>query len=1077
MKPDRPKSVLIIGSGPIVIGQGAEFDYSGTQACKVLKSEGIRVILVNSNPATIMTDPEIADATYVEPITAAVLEEVIKKEKPDAILPTMGGQTGLNVAVELAESGFLDKHNVELIGAKLEAIKKAEDRDLFKKAAAAVGLNVPLGDIARSWEDAEKLIEKIGFPAIIRPAFTLGGSGGNTAYNIEEYKTQVEWGLAASPVSELMIEQSIIGWKEYELEVMRDRADNVVIVCSIENFDPMGVHTGDSITVAPQQTLSDVEYQEMRDKSIALIREIGVETGGSNIQFAVNPKNGEMMVIEMNPRVSRSSALASKATGFPIAKIAAQLAIGYTLDEIVNDITGETPACFEPTLDYIVVKIPRWDFEKFPKTDKRLGVQMKAVGEVMAFGRNFREALQKALRSLEIGRSGLEEESLSVLYETSDEEKLSEMRTNLGMVRSRKIFDIRAAFILGMEVDEVNKLTQIDPWFLNQIKMIVKDEKEIALLGSNGGFKDAESIRKAKENGFSDVHIAYMTGTTEEEFRAKRKEMGVKAVFKTVDTCAAEFRSNTPYMYSTYEQEDENQKTGKKNVIILGSGPNRIGQGIEFDYCCVHAVMALREEGYEVSMINCNPETVSTDYDTTDKLFFEPLTFEDVMNVVDSEEPDGIMIQFGGQTPLKLASALQKAGCTILGTSPENIDFAEDREKFGEVLNGLNIKHPDYGVAYSVEEAVEVAERIGFPVLVRPSYVLGGRGMQIAYEVDSMRIFMKRAAEVTPEHPVFIDNFIEGATEFDVDAIYDGEKVLIGGIMQHIEEVGIHSGDSACVLPPYQVSGKELEIIREYTEKIAIALEVRGLLNVQYATRDGVVYVIEANPRGSRTVPFVSKSTGLQLAKIAAKVAVGITLKEQGIEEPPELTHIAIKEPVFPFTKFPGISVFGGPEMRSTGEVMGISHSFGEAFAKAFWAKGHKLPESGGVFISVNDGDKRKAVEIARDFAELGFDLIATDGTAKVLRQNGLNAKSVHKVAENRPNVVDLIVNGEINIIVNTPLGKASRYDERAIGDAAIKYQLPCITTISGAAAAVRGIRALKRGGVLNVKSLQEYHK
>jgi len=1068
---------LIIGSGPIVIGQGAEFDYSGTQACKVLKEEGIRVILVNSNPATIMTDPEIADATYVEPITAAVLEEVIKKEKPDAILPTMGGQTGLNVAVELAESGFLSEHNVELIGAKLEAIKKAEDRDLFKKAAAAVGLNVPLGDIARSWEEAEKLIGKIGFPVIIRPAFTLGGSGGNTAYNLEEYKTQVEWGLSASPISELMIEQSIIGWKEYELEVMRDRADNVVIVCSIENFDPMGVHTGDSITVAPQQTLSDVEYQEMRDKSIALIREIGVETGGSNIQFAINPKNGDMMVIEMNPRVSRSSALASKATGFPIAKIAAQLAVGYTLDEIVNDITGETPASFEPTLDYVVVKVPRWDFEKFPKTDKRLGVQMKAVGEVMAFGRNFREALQKALRSLEIGRSGLEEQSLSALYESSNGEALNEMRTNLGMVRSRKIFDIRAAFILGMDVEEINDLTQIDPWFLNQIKMIVEDEKEIALLGSNGGFKDADAIRRVKENGFSDAHIASLTGTTESEFRAKRKEMGVKAVFKTVDTCAAEFRSNTPYMYSTYEQEDENKKSGKKNVIILGSGPNRIGQGIEFDYCCVHAVMALREEGYEVALINCNPETVSTDYDTTDKLFFEPLTFEEVMNVVDSEDPFGIMIQFGGQTPLKLASALKKAGCTILGTSPESIDFAEDREKFGKVLNDLNIKHPDYGVAFSVDEAVEVAERIGFPVLVRPSYVLGGRGMEIAYEVDSMREFMKRAAEVTPEHPVFIDNFLEAATEFDVDAIYDGEQVLIGGIMQHIEEAGIHSGDSACVLPPYQVGSDELELIKEYTEKIAVALDVRGLLNVQYATKDGVVYVIEANPRGSRTVPFVSKATGLQLAKIAAKVAVGITLKEQGVVEPPELTHISIKEPVFPFTKFPGISVFGGPEMRSTGEVMGISDSFGEAFAKAFWAKGHKLPESGGVFISVNDGDKRKVVEIARDFVELGFELIATEGTSKVLRQNGLNAKSVYKVAENRPNVVDLIVNGEIDLIVNTPLGKASRYDERAIGDAAIRYQLPCITTLSGAAAAVRGIRALKRGDELNVKSLQEYHK
>ena len=1072
----KPESVLIIGSGPIVIGQGAEFDYSGTQACKVLRQEGIRVILVNSNPATIMTDPELADATYIEPITAPILEEVIKKEKPTALLPTMGGQTGLNVAVELAESGFLEEHGVKLIGAQVEAIKKAEDRDLFKKTAAAVGLTVPTGDIATTWDEAEKLIGKIGFPAIIRSAFTLGGAGGSTAYNIEEYKDYVDRGLAASPISEVMIEQSIIGWKEYELEVMRDRADNVVIVCSIENFDPMGVHTGDSITVAPQQTLSDVEYQEMRDKSIALIREIGVETGGSNIQFAVHPGTGEMMVIEMNPRVSRSSALASKATGFPIAKIAAQLAIGYTLDQITNDITGETPASFEPTLDYVVVKVPRWDFEKFPKADKSLGVQMKAVGEVMAFGRNFREALQKALRSLEIGRSGLEEPSIHPLYDDADGKMRRKIKKNLTMVRSQKIFDLRAAFIVNMTIDEIYELTKIDPWFLNQIRLIVEVEKSIAGAKGKNELESEDFIRQIKEHGFSDVHIASLIGTTEQEFREKRKNLGVKPVYKTVDTCAAEFRSNTPYMYSTYELEEELEPSDKKKVIILGSGPNRIGQGVEFDYCCVHAVMALREEGFEVSMINCNPETVSTDYDTTDKLFFEPLTFEDVMNVVDAEKPDGVIIQFGGQTPLKLAKALKEAGCNIYGTTPENIDLAEDREKFGQILNDLNIKHPEYGVAYSVEESVEVAKRIGFPALVRPSYVLGGRGMEIAYDRESIREFMKRAAEVSPEHPVFIDNFLEGATEFDVDAIYDGERVLIGGIMQHIEEAGIHSGDSACVLPPYRVSSSELDTIKEYTEKIAKALDVRGLLNVQYATKEGEVFVIEANPRGSRTVPFVSKATGVPLAKIAAKVAVGITLKDQGIGEPKELKHISIKEPVFPFTKFPGISVYGGPEMRSTGEVMGISFSFGEAFAKSFWAKGHKLPESGGVFLSVNDNDKRKVVEIARDFSEMGFELIATSGTCKLLKENGLNVKSVFKVAEDRPNVVDLVVNGEINLIINTPLGRSSRFDERAIGDSAIRYQIPCITTLSGAEAAVRGIRALKSGGVLKVKSLQEYN-
>ncbi|HXG37130.1 MAG TPA: carbamoyl-phosphate synthase large subunit [Bacteroidota bacterium] len=1090
------ESVLIIGSGPIVIGQACEFDYSGTQACKVLRQEGYRVILINSNPATIMTDPDLADATYVEPITPEFVEKIIDRERPDVILPTMGGQTALNTAVALAENGVLERYGVELIGAKLEAIKKAEDRELFQKAMKNIGLETPRGGFVRSLDEAMKIAEMTGFPAIIRPSFTLGGTGGGIAYNREEFREKVEHGLQSSPIHEVLIEESVIGWKEYELEVMRDLKDNVVIICSIENFDPMGVHTGDSITVAPAQTLTDKEYQAMRDAAKKIIREIGVETGGSNIQFAVNPENGRMLVIEMNPRVSRSSALASKATGFPIAKMAAKLAVGYTLDEIPNDITKETPASFEPTIDYCVVKIPRWDFEKFKGVDETLGVQMKSVGEAMAIGRTFKEALQKALRSLEQGRFGLgaDGKDLFEWRELTPQKKAGlkkKVLDQLKMPKPQNVFYLRYAFQLGIELDEIHRITKIDPWFLYNIQQIVSLEKELSSYrpivdkqAKSGKERvpspvTKEIMLKAKQYGFSDRQLAHIWGTTEKSVRQLRKSLGVIPSFKVVDTCAAEFEAYTPYYYSTYDEENESVRHERKKVVILGGGPNRIGQGIEFDYCCVHGVYALKEEGVETIMINCNPETVSTDYDTTDKLYFEPLTLEDVLNICDHEQPDGVIVSFGGQTPLKLAKGLEEHGVKILGTSPDGIDIAEDRERFGALLKKLKIAHPKYGTAYSINGAVLVAEQIGYPVLVRPSYVLGGRAMEICYNSDAVREYMKKAVDVSPEHPVLIDRFLEDAFEFDADAVSDGKEVFIGGIMEHIEEAGIHSGDSACVIPPYMISKEKLEQIRSYTVKLAKALKVVGLINVQYAMKDGEVYVIEANPRASRTVPFVSKAIGVPLAKVAAKVMVGRTLEELGVKDIDfqALKHISVKEAVFPFSKFPRVPVFLGPEMRSTGEVMGISPTFGGAVAKSQIAAGNTLPTEGTVFISVNDSDKNTiTLNIVRDFVKLGFSIVATEGTQKFLLQNGIAAGHVYKVNEGRPNVVDLIKNGKIQLVINTPLGEESRYDEYAIGWAAIEHKVAFITTLSAAATAVKGIEKQKEES-LQVKSLQEYHK
>lgn len=1068
------KKVLIIGSGPIVIGQASEFDYSGTQACRALKQEGYEVVLINSNPATIMTDPEIADRTYIEPITAYFVEKVIRRERPHALLPTMGGQTALNVAVELAESGVLDKYNVELIGADLEAIRRAEDRELFKKTMEEIGLELPKGGFARSLEEAMKIVEETGYPAIIRPAFTLGGTGGSIAYNHEELQQGVQWGLKNSPIGEVLIEESVIGWKEYELEVMRDKNDNVVIICSIENFDPMGIHTGDSITVAPAQTLTDKEYQRMRDAAIQIIRAIGVETGGSNIQFAVDPNNGRMLVIEMNPRVSRSSALASKATGFPIAKIAAKLAIGLTLEEIPNDITKKTPASFEPTIDYVVVKIPRWDFEKFPKADTRLGTQMKSVGEVMAIGRTFKEALGKALRSLEIGRYGLGADGNDDFSEDPQSKArwMEKVKENLMIPRSDKIFYIRYALKLGFSIEEISKMTRIDPWFLHQIKEMVDLEEEIR--SYKGKEISSELLWRAKSYGFSDRQLAFLLDTSEDQIRRLRQRKGVRAVFKTVDTCAAEFEAETPYFYSAYEQENESIRSSKKKVIILGSGPNRIGQGIEFDYCSVQAVISLKEEGYETIMINCNPETVSTDYDVADKLYFEPLTLEDVLNVVEHEKPEGVIVQFGGQTPLKLAIPLEKAGVKILGTSPESIDLAEDRERFGTLLKELGIRQPESGAAFSLREAKRIARKIGYPVLLRPSYVLGGRAMEIVYDDYSLEEYMRKATTVSPEHPVLIDKFLEDAFEADVEALADGEDVVVCGIMQHIEEAGIHSGDSSCVLPPYMISQQHQEEMKEVTKRLALALKVVGLINLQFAIKDGLLYVLEVNPRASRTVPFTSKATGIPMARIAAKLIVGRTLKELGITQEPRVNHISVKAVVFPFVKFQGVDNYLGPEMKSTGEVMGIGESFGVAFAKSQIATGLGLPTQGNVFISVNDNDKRKVIPIAKKFADLGFNLFATTGTARALQKAGLKVTRVYKVNEGRPNTVDYIINGKIDLIINTPLGKASRYDEYAMSRAAINYSVPCLTTLSASAAAVEGIKAL-RGKDLDIRSLQEY--
>ncbi len=1055
--------ILIIGSGPIVIGQACEFDYSGTQACKALKAEGYEVVLINSNPATIMTDPELADRTYIEPLTTDVVRAVIERERPQALLPTVGGQTALNLAVALAEDGTLARYEVELIGAKLEAIKIAEDRMLFKRAMEEIGLEMPRSGFAKTLDEARELIKAVGYPAIIRPSFTLGGTGGGIAYNSEEYEEIIARALAASPIHETMVEQSIIGWKEYELEVMRDLADNVVIICSIENFDPMGVHTGDSITVAPAQTLTDREYQIMRDASIQIIRKVGVGTGGSNIQFALNPRDGQLMVIEMNPRVSRSSALASKATGFPIAKIAAKLAVGYTLDEIPNDITRKTPASFEPTIDYCVVKIPRWAFEKFPASDPTLGTQMKSVGEAMAIGRTFKEAFQKGLRSLET--RGLPR-ALDDLDET-------ELRRRLITPSSERVYFVMHALRSGFTNEELHELTNIDPWFLDNLRQIVEIEQKLKQERIETISRD--DLRRAKQAGFSDFQIAALVGAEESQVSRARREMRVRPVFKRVDTCGAEFESFTPYLYSTYEDEDEAAISDRKKIIILGSGPNRIGQGIEFDYCCCHAAFALAEQGYETIMVNCNPETVSTDYDTSDRLYFEPVTFEDVMEIIERERPKGVIVQFGGQTPLNLAMKLLDAGVPVIGTSPESIDLAEDRKRFGKLLADLDIPQPPNGTAVSNEEAREVAALVGYPVLVRPSYVLGGRAMQIVYDEASLANYMTYAVEASPEHPVLINSFLEDAYEIDVDALADGERVVIAGIQQHIEEAGIHSGDSSCVLPPYGIKQEHLDAMRGYTRELALALNVVGLMNIQFAISNDKVFVLEVNPRASRTVPFVSKATGVPLAKIAARLMTGQRLADFDLPDELRVDRFYIKTPVFPFVKFPGVDPILGPEMRSTGEVMGIAEGFGGAFLKAQLGAGTKLPREGAVFISVNDQDKRVVAELARELHEMGFRLVATRGTQRVIESAGLACDFVYKVNEGRPNIADLVRSREITLIINTPLGRTSFYDERAIRRAAMQYSVPCVTTMTGATATVAAIRALK-DEELHVHSLQEYH-
>ncbi|MDI6703138.1 MAG: carbamoyl-phosphate synthase large subunit [bacterium] len=1061
------KKVMLIGSGPIVISQACEFDYSGTQACKALKEEGYEVILVNSNPATIMTDPELATKVYIEPIIPEVLEKIIRRESPDALLPTMGGQVALNMAFTLAKSGVLDRYGVELIGAKLEAIEKAEDRTFFKEAMRKIGIEVPDSGVARTFSQAEELADRLGFPLVIRPSFTLGGTGGGIAYNVYEFQEIVGRGLEESLITQVLIEKSVYGWKEYELEVMRDLADNVIVICSIENFDPMGIHTGDSITVAPSQTLSDKEYQLMRDAAIRIIREIGVETGGANIQFAVNPETGELLSIEMNPRVSRSSALASKATGFPIAKIATKLAIGYTLDELPNDITRKTPASFEPVIDYVVIKIPRWAFEKFSHADPTLTTQMKSVGEAMAIGRTFKEALQKALRSLEIDRFGLEP------IDKGRHTPVDILKEKLAIPNKDRIFYIREAFKAGFDLSEIYGLTKIDPWFLDQIKQLVEMEEQIR---SRGSSIDRDLIWEGKRAGFSDKQLGDILKKEEDEIRALRKEKGILPTYKMVDTCSAEFEAYTPYLYSTYEIEDEAPPSSKKKVIILGSGPNRIGQGIEFDYCCCHVAFALKEEGFETIMINSNPETVSTDYDTSDRLYFEPLTKEDVLNIVEKEDPFGVIIQFGGQTPLKLAVPLERAGVKILGTSPDSIDLAEDRGRFSSLLAYLKIDQAPYGIAWQSQQAVKIARKLGYPVLVRPSYVLGGRAMEIVYDDLSLRNYMKEAVEVSPSHPVLIDKFLEGAIEVDVDAVSDGRDTIICGIMEHIEEAGIHSGDSACVIPPYSISDELEERIRECTKRLAHALHVIGLINIQYAIRNDRVYMLEANPRASRTIPFVSKATGVPWAKIAAKLMVGRRLKELGVKDNTTPEYFSVKEVVFPFIKFPGVDTILGPEMRSTGEVMGIDRDFGRALYKSYMAASIFLPLSGQVFISVNDRDKRNIIFIAKKISDLGFSILATHGTAKVLAKNELEVKEIFKVGEGRPDIVDAIKNREIDLIINTPLGRKSKFDESAIRKQAVMHGIPCITTISGAQAAVNGIEAMKKGQ-LTAKPLQEYYK
>jgi carbamoyl-phosphate synthase large subunit len=1066
------KKILIIGSGPIVIGQACEFDYSGAQACKALRAEGYEVVLVNSNPATIMTDPELAHRTYIEPLTKEYLEEIIARERPDAVLPTVGGQTALNLAVELSESGILEKYKVEMIGASLRAIKVAEDRLWFKDACKKLGLEVPNSALVNNAQDALRLCDQLGFPLVIRPSFTMGGAGGSIAYNKEEFGEAINHALDMSPVHEALVEESVLGWKEYELEVMRDKKDNFVVICSIENFDPMGVHTGDSITVAPAQTLTDKEYQRMRDAAAAIIREVGVETGGSNVQFAVNPENGKMTVIEMNPRVSRSSALASKATGFPIAKIAARLAVGMTLDEIPNDITQKTPACFEPTIDYVVVKIPKWQFEKFPGADSTLGTQMKSVGEIMAIGRTFKEALQKGIRSLEPSTPW------RAPLETPD----SLLREKLATPRPDRIHWILTAVERGLPAEEICDLTSIDPWFIHQIEELTAMNRRAASVTVETASKDL--LREAKRNGASDEHLAQMWKTTPAAVRLQRARYNVAPVFKRVDTCAAEFESFTPYMYSTYEDEDESEPRNVPKVMILGSGPNRIGQGIEFDYCCCHASFALREDGFETIMVNCNPETVSTDYDTSDRLYFEPLTLEDVLAIFEKEKPQGVIVQFGGQTPLNLALELKRNGVPILGTAPESIDLAEDRRRFGRLLDELKIPQPRNGTALIPEEAARVAGEIGLPVLVRPSYVLGGRAMVIAYDVNTVQEYVAQAALMGPAKPVLIDQFLEEATEVDVDALADGTDVVIGGIMEHIEEAGVHSGDSSCVLPPVSLSPQILATIREYTKRLAIALKVVGLMNVQYAIQRDTVYVLEVNPRASRTIPYVSKATGVPLAKVAARLMAGKKLanmklplvRHNGVAEIAVHDFYAVKSPVFPFNKFRGVDTILGPEMRSTGEVMGTSTSYGLAFAKAQLAAGQKLPRGGTIFLSVNDRDKKHVGPLGKELAALGFKLLATRGTAAALEASGVPSEEVYKVNEGRPNIVDLVKTAKIDLVINTPLGRESFYDEKSIRRAAIRYNIPCITTLAAGNAAARGIRALLEQGI-EVAALQDLHQ
>jgi len=1056
------KTILLVGSGPIVIGQACEFDYSGTQACKALKEEGFRIVLVNSNPATIMTDPAFADRTYIEPLVPAIVEKIIEKERPDALLPTLGGQTALNIAVDLAESGVLDKYGVELIGARLPAIKKAENRELFKEAMLKIGLEVPRSGVAHTMADAWKVIEELGFPVIIRPSFTLGGSGGSVAYNKEEFEEFAKSGLDLSPVSEILIEESVLGWKEYELEVMRDVMDNVVIICSIENFDPMGVHTGDSITVAPAQTLTDKEYQRMRDASIAIIREIGVDTGGSNIQFGLNPEDGRMVVIEMNPRVSRSSALASKATGFPIAKIAAKLAVGYTLDEIPNDITRYTPASFEPSIDYVVVKIPRFTFEKFPQTDPSLTTQMKSVGEVMAIGRTFKESLQKAVRSLEIDSSGFEPRS-------ADNGLITE---KLRTPNPDRLWYIADAFRCGMDIEEIYGLTYIDRWFLRNIEQIVQMEER---LGSSARKMSGSLMRKAKEYGFSDIRIGELTGKSQDDVRKSRLGNNIGSVYKMVDTCSAEFEAYTPYLYSTYETEDEAQPTDRPKVVILGGGPNRIGQGIEFDYCCVHASFSLREEGYEAIMVNCNPETVSTDYDTSDRLYFEPLTLEDTLSIIGREKPEGVIVHLGGQTPLKLAIPLEERGVKIIGTSPDSIDLAEDRERFRDLVEELGLRQPESGIARSQEEAVRIANDIGYPIVVRPSYVLGGRAMEIVYAEDSLRRYIREAVKVSPNRPVLIDKFLKDAKEVDVDALSDGRTVVIGGVLEHIEEAGVHSGDSAMVLPPFSIEARVIKEIKRQTKELALALKVVGLVNIQFAVKDNIVYILEVNPRASRTVPFVSKAIGVPLAKLGTKVMIGKSLRQLGFTKEIVPGHYCVKESVFPFIKFQGVDTILGPEMKSTGEVMGIDNDLSMAFAKAQIAAGSDLPLAGTAFISVQDEDKPKLSEFVKGLEGLGFNIMATAGTAAYLQGIGVGCVVVKKVREGRPHVVDHIKNGEVQLVVNTTFGQNEVEQSYPIRRTALVHRVPYFTTISAARAAVGAIEVLIRKG-LDVKAIQDYY-